>query len=596
MISRSHALLQGSRIPLASLSAPLGCGCASYKPPRRCYATRAPAPKKIAVLGGGITGLSTAYYLSRSLPNVTITLYEGSGRMGGWLNSKRESVPGGGYVTFEQGPRTLRKSPWALFALDMCLDLGMKDELIFVPKTAPAAQNRYIYDKDHIVRLPSGIRDVISSLNEPTIRNLVLEAIREPFRKPPLKGSREDESIGQFLARRGLKQTSDDLASAFLHGIYAGNIDELSAYSTPPFDSVWHDEAAYGSIIRSMMAKPPNSWKFPARLTQMTKHLPFQLLKQNPQMFDWYANSSVFALQNGLGSLANALELRLKQKRVNIVKEEVLKLEKEPVSGGIMIYTSARKNASLLKSHDLVISALPAKTTSEIASAGMSSKSGSASLVQNRQIIQEALNVPTVTVMVVNLFYKQPGLLPVKGFGYLIPQTVPMEQNPEMALGVIFDSDTIPEWDTVKGTKVTVMLGGHWWDGLREADLPTEEEAVLAAKSLLARHLGIDAEPLLSNANLQKNCIPQYKVGHHRKMVSAHHALQQTFEGKLRVVGNSYYGVSVHDCIVGARQMALKVEEEVASGEMRSDRTGLEYLVEENLGWAVDVNTPKELQ
>lgn len=136
MISRSHALLQGSRIPLASLSAPLGCGCASYKPPRRCYATRAPAPKKIAVLGGGITGLSTAYYLSRSLPNVTITLYEGSGRMGGWLNSKRESVPGGGYVTFEQGPRTLRKSPWALFALDM----------VFIPHSPHAkALTAYIF-------------------------------------------------------------------------------------------------------------------------------------------------------------------------------------------------------------------------------------------------------------------------------------------------------------------------------------------------------------------------------------------------------------------------------------------------------------------
>ena len=71
------------------------------------------------LIGGGITGLSAAWYLSKLAPTVPITLYEKSGRLGGWLNSKRVEYNGGS-VLFEQGPRTLR--PWSvagLVTLDM---------------------------------------------------------------------------------------------------------------------------------------------------------------------------------------------------------------------------------------------------------------------------------------------------------------------------------------------------------------------------------------------------------------------------------------------------------------------------------------------
>ena len=73
----------------------------------------------IAVLGGGVTGLSTAYYLSREFPHAKITLYEGSERLGGWLRSTPVEVEGG-TVLFEGGPRTLRASaPSALATLEI---------------------------------------------------------------------------------------------------------------------------------------------------------------------------------------------------------------------------------------------------------------------------------------------------------------------------------------------------------------------------------------------------------------------------------------------------------------------------------------------
>ena len=72
---------------------------------------------------------------------------------------------------------------------------------------------------------------------------------------------------------------------------------------------------------------------------------------------------------------------------------------------------------------------------------------------------------PAVIVMVVDLYYTNPNLLSVHGFGYLIPCSVPFKQTPNRALGVVFDSDATIGQDAIPGTKLTVMLGSHWWDG-----------------------------------------------------------------------------------------------------------------------------------
>ena len=77
----------------------------------------------VAILGGGITGLVSAYYLSKRLPYTKITLFEASSRLGGWLNSRSVDV-GNGKVVFEQGPRTLRPSvPNGLMTLGLVSDM-----------------------------------------------------------------------------------------------------------------------------------------------------------------------------------------------------------------------------------------------------------------------------------------------------------------------------------------------------------------------------------------------------------------------------------------------------------------------------------------
>ena len=155
--------------------------------------------------------------------------------------------------------------------------------------------------------------------------------------------------------------------------------------------------------------------------------------------------------------------------------------------------------------------------------------------------------------MVVNMFFSSASLLPVQGFGYLLPRSLPFEQNPELALGVIFDSDATIGQDDVAGTKVTVMLGGHWWDGWDS--VPDEEQGARLAKAVLQRHLKIADEPRAIRVSLQRNCIPQYSVGHDDRMADISNDLERTFSGRLRVAGNSYTGVGLNDCIRAARDV-----------------------------------------
>ena len=180
---------------------------------------------------------------------------------------------------------------------------------------------------------------------------------------------------------------------------------------------------------------------------------------------------------------------------------------------------------------------------------------------------------PSVTVMVVNLFYSDSSVLPVRGFGYLLPNSLSFEQNPERALGVVFDSDATIGQDSIAGTKVTVMLGGHWWDGWEA--YPDEEEGAMLAKTILARHLGIVQEPQSVNVGLQKDCIPQYTVGHHSRMTQAGAALQM-FEGRLRVAGSSYTGVGLNDCVRAARDVVMGLVGE------QNRKTGLEFFDKDN--------------
>ena len=154
------------------------------------------------------------------------------------------------------------------------------------------------------------------------------------------------------------------------------------------------------------------------------------------------------------------------------------------------------------------------------------------------------------TVRVVNLYYDNPSLLPpgVNGFGYLIPRSIPFDQNPECGLGVIFAAGIAKDGSPL-GTQLTVMFGGHYWDGWKEGDYPDHDSAVEMARTMLERHLGIKEAPLVARSRLQKNAIPQYTVGHLDRMYLLSKTVREEWNYRLTLAGNWYNGVGVPACV-----------------------------------------------
>lgn len=630
-----------------------------------------PAAKEIAVLGGGITGLTAAYNLARSIPHANITIYEKSGRLGGWIESEVVPVTGG-EVLFEWGPRSLRPSlegaGWATANLiSTFVTLQQPDAAILVhPKSSVVATNRFLYYPDHLVRMPSGYGNPITNIfhlfsllwSEPIFQG-ILPGLMNDIRSKHRSLSVRDESVGDFLSRRFSPELADNIASAVMHGIYAGDIYNLSARTLLPH--LWfletRDPDSSSLIMESLdlFLKRKQSKAYEDVKFRNMNPIDQSIGASTNFVMRGFKNASIISWSEGMGYMVRKLTEKLEKETRVTVKTgsgvEALSFDKD-----------RRKVLVGNSPFDYAVSTLSPATMRAI--------------IRPRE---KPLSVDTfkavsksVSVMVVNLWYKEEVLSPQhEGFGYLIPRSVPVEENPERALGVVFahnmsgesrvlferkredtendmmlleewvkkyrvklktdaaeieegsrdipdelknkrvwdhyehlrkgmeaevnasqhvldefkaNKDKIPEvtyiktgQDTVEGSKLAVMLGGHWWNGWQESDYPTEEEGIAMAKSLLRRHLNIDVEPEVAKARLQKDCIPQYPVGYRDYMAKIHkEVLMPGFEGRLKVAGPWYQGaVGVNDCVRRASQVATDIR------EGWDQNTGLEHYTEE---------------
>jgi oxygen-dependent protoporphyrinogen oxidase len=497
------------------------------------------------VLGGGVAGLSSAYFVSREFPNSKITLFEAGKETGGWIKSKRVNVLGGD-VVFELGPRTLRN---ATVTAHLCQELDLVKDITYTYRSEPAAKNRYIYYPDRLNRLPAerpSIADFIS-LWRSGIMAGAFGMIKEPMQSKRPDGL-TDETVGSFLARRVDERIANNLVSAVFHGIYAGDIWNLSAKTL--LSMAWQLEGRYGSALGGFF-KMQNEDPRPMQFT-LAHPYDVEAARAMNDEFDLedgfvkeLKEASTFTFKNGLQQLYHALAKAVEKTGNVEIRTESPVLSTKPLEGdkvGVEVTTGVSSHFSYYPTPFSILNQLQ-----------ISGNETSTDFDLAISTLRSPTLTPFVTVQTVNLFYTTPNLNPA-GFGYLIPQSVPFEQNPERALGVIFDSSAIHGQDSVDGTKLTVMLGGHWWNGWK--DYPDEEEGLAMAKAVVERHLGIKEEPVASFVNLSRECIPQYTVGYEDRLVDFAQGISSEFKGRLRVVGNQFNGVGVNDIITGAWNMA----------------------------------------
>lgn len=462
-----------------------------------------------AILGGGLGGLSTGYYLLKNNinnnSNLKLFLLEATNYCGGWIKSIRTKD----YV-FEQGPRTIRPKGMAgLNTLNMIQDLGLSEHVAPIKPDHPAAKNRMIYVRNNLHILPSSLISVFQK-NQPFSKPLIyalFNDIKSPYKEM------QDDSIYNFVERRFGKEIADYAISPMICGICAGDAKEISVKFLMKTLFEW--EQNHGGVVKGMMRTLFKS------KTDDTMDL--SELAKKSQEEKW----NVYSIKGGLETFPDALHNHLVENDVTVNLNT--KVEEIEFIDSSSVALKNSNGITLTANH--VYSSIPAYAL--------------AKLVRNQHpaLAANLNDIPFVTVGIVNLYFDTTEPLIEPAFGFLVP---PIENSP--ILGVVFDSCCIPDQN---GTVLTVMLGGKWFKEKFGEDASEKMLLEIALREIV-KILNIKDEPTASNVNILKKCIPQYVVGHYEKVDKIRDYIQSN-NLPISLVGCSYDGVGINDVIYSAK-------------------------------------------
>lgn len=468
--------------------------------------------KKITVIGGGITGLSAAFYLHQELQSrgveAEIHLSEATDRFGG----KIQTMERDGFI-FEKGPDSfLSRKVWIL---DLVKELGIEHELT---GTNPAKKRNYILHHNRLYQMPEGMVMGIPSKIKPFITtDLIslpgkLRAMLDFF-LPAHKGN-ADESLGHFMERRLGKEVLYKIAEPLLSGIYAGDTHRLSIQATfPQFAEM---EKKHGSLIRATMkSSAKQGANLPGKSGTATK--------------------SVFmTFKHGLQTLVNTLITTLEQKGVILHKNRPLTsiVKKTDGTGYILTY-----NGSEQEECDAVILTLPTRHAAQV--------------LKDHAVADKLLDIEFVSVANIVLAYNRDEINhPLDGSGFVVPRT----ENRFI---------TACTWTSEKWLHTTspdhVLIRCYVGRAGAEAWMQmNDEEIITRVRQDIKETMGIEATPIFTEVTKLFESMPQYDVGHLQRVEQIRTELQATMPD-VWITGAAFHGVGLPDCIRQGKETAIAV-------------------------------------
>jgi protoporphyrinogen/coproporphyrinogen III oxidase len=472
--------------------------------------------RRIAIIGGGIAGISAAYEIEKARTRgepVGYSLFESRPRLGGTLAS--ETLQG---VVLERGPDSFLTEKAA--ALELCRELELGDDLVF---SNDDARTTWIVVGNRLIRLPDGLMFLVPTKLIPTALTplfsmstklrMGLELLNRP------RACEEDESVAALVKRHYGPEAVDRLADPLLTGVYGGDASQLSAQSVLP--RLVNMERQYGSLTRGMLAERRR----------------LRARAQAPTSKYRTAQGGVFAtLRAGMQQLVDALAARLDPASVRL---------STPVTALIRNGDRWRVQADGRDSelYDGVIAGLPAWAAGELLAA------------VDLELGTDLRGIPYSSSITVNMVYHEAALGPLPaGFGFLVPAS---EGRAMLACTFAhrkFLGRTPPGKAVLRaflgGTRNEAMLAES--DAALVATVRRELSEILGAATMNP-HL----EPEYVELSRWPRSMAQYVVGH-RERVARIQARVAVLPG-LRLAGNAYDGIGVPDCIRLGRQAAREL-------------------------------------
>jgi|SRR5271157_1448097 len=481
----------------------LSIGPASEARPRgppACHAVEfQERPIRVVIIGGGISGLSAAYYLAQG--GIASTIVESRPRLGGVIQTER--VEG---CTIEAGPDSFLSAKPAAF--DLLRDLGLADQVI---GSNDQLRVTYVRKRGRLVALPDGLMMMVPTrilplLGTPLVGlgtklRMGLELLRAP--RPPAG----DRSVAQFIEEHYGREALDYLAEPLLSGVYGGNPSELSVSSVlPRFVELANQ---YGSLTRGVLAER-------ARAARARSHQPA------PPLFR--------TLRGGLGQMVDAIEAAIRPSvEVRHVRAEAV----ERTAAGFRI----RLAGDWLPAGRLVM-ACEAHSAAPLLSG-----------VDPR--LAELLGaVPYSSSMTVAMGYdaRDFARLP-RGFGFLVPRKERRRLVACTWVGAKF-SHRVPADKVI----ARCFLGGAG----DAAVLDESDEAVAAMVTDELREIAQVTAPARFHRIFRwPRSMAQYTVGHPARLREMEQRAASA--AGLYLAGNAYQGIGIPDCIRMGRAAAEKI-------------------------------------
>lgn len=459
--------------------------------------------RTVVVIGGGISGLSTAWLLDRqareSGRSLEICLLEQEQQPGGKIRSVRES----GFLC-EWGPNGFLDSKPQ--TLELCAALGITDQL---HRSNDNARKRFIFTGGQLHQLPENGPSFLKSglLSWPG----KLRLIGEPF-AAAAPGS--DETLAAFGRRRLGAEALQKLIAPMASGIFAGDPETMSLKSC--FPRIAELERDYGGLFRAMLAlaKKKKQERAEGKISSSAAG-PGGTLTSFRQGIQFLTDTLATQLGDRVKTGATAIDVRQVDQQWQI-----------SLSDG------SRMTA------DLVILAAPA-----YAAAGMLQETDAVLADILRRILYSSLSV-------VCCGYDTAGLgHPLDGFGYLIPK-----EERRTALGTLWDSSMFEERAPAGRALLRSMAGGACRPELFGL---SDEELLQRVRSDIQAAMGITAAPCFSRVIRHQQAIPQYTVGHAGRL--------EQIEGRLAglpgllLTGNAFKGVGLNDCVAASQATVNRV-------------------------------------
>lgn len=379
------------------------------------------------------------------------------------------------------------------------------DRLLYIPKNSDINKHRFILHHNEILQVPT---DPLNAMLSPLTRMIPFAVLKDIF-----KGRRNeklcDESIEQFFARRFHSDIGDTVMSAFIHGIYGGDVSKWSIRSQ--FPRMWDLEEKYRSIALGYLldSKKPSSTL--------------------PDDAGAFMQASGFTFRNGMQELTDCLRRYLiKSNFVEIVTStECKKIEK---SGDKIVATLepfSGKPVTSKEQFDIAYLTIPSFKIGNIL--GMK---------------QDICDVSFGSLAPVTLCWRKE-FRPLKpSLGYLVPL-----KEKQQYTGVIFDSYAYESRQPKDSTVLTVMFGGPVFEKRLESGQVSPQKLIDEARDIVGSKLGITLEPDLSDVSILRNCMPRYHVGHISNVKKLRTLTHQYFNDSVKISGASFDGIGVPDCI-----------------------------------------------